>query len=156
MKRERKLSVAWAVLYILCAVFGFIPARTDFQLVLEIGLAIGFFVPPAMLLYDAAAKEDSRWIHRIFVLSIVSLALSLLFLVLNFLSIYFSRGLGNAVYYILNLVSVPMLCFQFWLVSLFGWACLMMVCRQELQKIKAKETAARLEAKKKARRKKRK
>jgi len=60
------------------------------------------------------------------ILAILSLSLSLIALVANFLSILGTEALGNALYVVLVLVSVPMVCGQYWVMSLFLWACLLM------------------------------
>ncbi len=142
MCKQLKLSIAWAVMYIICVVFSFIPAGNDLLTVLEAALALGFFIPPALLLHYAVITGKKTTLIRIRNLCFASLGSTLALLVLNFLSVYFSAEMGTAVYYLLTLVSVPMICSQFWLLSLFVWACFLMVCLQELRKLQQKEAQA--------------
>ena len=62
------------------------------------------------------------------------MTLSLVFLVLNFLSVYFSAHTGLVVYVLLVMFSAPMVCSQIWVLSLFLWACLLMVTLPEIKK----------------------
>ena len=53
------LYTAWAVLFILCAAFGFVPERSGVLQALLTVLSLVFFLPPAMLLYKAAGKTGT-------------------------------------------------------------------------------------------------
>lgn len=139
MTKQMKLSIAWIAMYVVCTVFGFIVPVNDLLLVVQIALALGFFIPPALLLHYAIATERKKTVLILRNISLASLGLTLVFLVLNFLSIYFPLGVGTALYYILIFVSAPMVCSQRWLLSLFCWACLLMVCLQEQKKGKKKK-----------------
>ena len=61
-------------------------------------------------------------------LSVASLALTLVLLVVNFLSVGASKAAGDVLYVLLIILSAPMVCGQVWVLSLFLWACLLMVC----------------------------
>lgn len=50
------LYTAWAVLFILCAAFGFVPERSGVLQALLTVLSLVFFLPPAMLLYKAVER----------------------------------------------------------------------------------------------------
>lgn len=132
--KNKKLSIAWAVLYGFCAAFGFIPTPDGVLMALMVTLSLAFFVPPAMLLYRAVPREDWQTIRRIRNLSILSLGSTMTMLILNFLSVGASAAVGNVLYWLLILVSAPMVCGQFWAVSLFLWACLLMVSLSALKK----------------------
>ena len=134
--KNKKLSIAWAVLYGFCAAFGFIPTPDGVLMALMVTLSLAFFVPPAMLLYRAVPREDWQTIRRIRNLSILSLGSTMTMLILNFLSVGASAAVGNVLYWLLILVSAPMVCGQFWAVSLFLWACLLMVTIAQLNKRK--------------------
>ena len=73
------LYTAWAVLFILCAAFGFVPERSGVLQALLTVLSLVFFLPPAMLLYKAAGKTRKT----VGLLSAVSLGATLVMLVLN-------------------------------------------------------------------------
>lgn len=122
---KKLLFALWGVLFILCAVVGFLPA-------FEGGLipALLFFLPPAVLLY----KADTETAKLIRNLSALSLGITLVTLVLNFMLALSSEGMGNALYYILVVVSTPMVASGYWVLSLFLWACLLMVSLKKCQK----------------------
>lgn len=118
----------WGVLYILCAALGFVTGVEGALNVLLILLALAFFVPPAMLLYAAGKNGDIRGVKRIRNLSCLSLLGTLVLMVLNILTaVEGSESLGNAMHALLVMVSSPMYCARNGLVSLFLWACLLMV-----------------------------
>ena len=70
------------------------------------------------------------------ILFLLSLGLTLASILLNFLSIQASKDWGLVLNWILILVSTPMVCSQIWVLGLFGWACLLMVCLKYLRKNK--------------------
>ena len=55
-------------------------------------------------------------------------------LVVNFLSYEASAAAGTVLYWLLILVSTPMICSQVWVVGLFGWALLLFTCLKYLKK----------------------
>ena len=120
------LSCAWGILSILCAALGFIanPAGgLKFALVL---LGVLSFVPGAMLLAEGYRKESRKTVFAVRWISFASLILTLIFLVAFFLCAAFaSETTVNVVFTILSLVSTPMMCCQYWVVSLFLWGCLL-------------------------------
>ena len=125
----KMLYIVWAILFALTAVLGFLfpdaegaPAR----IALLVTAAV-FFLPPWLILRKSR-KEEKRF-HRWLVgfLSMASIVLTVVLLVANFLSVGGSAQLGRILNSFLILVSAPMLiCFN-WAVSLFLWACLLMV-----------------------------
>lgn len=121
------LKALWVGMYILCAVLGFLPPQEGFSYWMLLFFSLAFFVPPALLLWQAKKEKNYREIRLVRNLSLLSLGLTLVLMVANFLSIWAtSLVLGDVLYWVLNLVSVPMLCSQSWVVSLFFWACLLM------------------------------
>jgi multidrug efflux pump subunit AcrB len=101
--------------------------------------ALLFFLPPAALLYRAAKEKDSHTLQLIRNLSALSLVLTAVLLVVNFLTALSSEALGNFFHGMLVVVSSPMVCSGHWALSLFCWACLLMVCLQEQKKGKKKK-----------------
>jgi len=57
--------------------------------------------------------------------AIASLSLTLGLLVANMFTVLLSEQTGKLLHEILALVSAPMLCGQYWSISLFLWACLL-------------------------------
>lgn len=125
---NKHLYAAWGVLYILTAALGFIPEADGLAAIGMTLLSILFFVPGFCLLYRGEKK-------RVLILSILSLALTVLFLLLNVWSVGMSRDMGDFLYWVLCLVSAPMFCSRFWILSLFGWACLLMGSLMKLPRL---------------------
>ena len=116
----------WVVEFILCAILGFIHNANAVGKVFQTILSLLFFVPPAILLVDAIRKKERGELLRLIIISAVSLALTMVLLVANVLSVGASKAVGDALYGILIVVSSPMVCSRYWLLSLFLWACLLM------------------------------
>lgn len=131
--RNKTLYILWAALFILCAGLGFIPAPTGFGKWVLVVLAAVFFIPGFVLVKRAGEKKDRRTLALVRNLSILSLALTLLTLVLNIVSVLWSETVGNIFYSILIIVSSPMICGQYWFLSLFLWACLMILSISKLR-----------------------
>ena len=117
--------IAWGVLYLLGAIFPFIPEPEW----LGVLTSLVFFVPPALLLY-----RDSTTARLIRILSITWLALTVFLLVLNILSVTMTELAGTVLYYTMAIFSSPMICGRNWLIALFGWACLLVVSSKILKK----------------------
>ncbi len=126
--KNRSVEIAWGILAAFCLVLGFVPSRDGLFYFLRMLLAIGFFIPPGIFLYRKAH------VRLIFVLSACSLGVTAVLLVLNILAVGATAAAGNMVYYMLVFFSVPMFCGEVWVVSLFLWACLLMVSLQMLRK----------------------
>ena len=116
---NKHLYAAWGVLYILTAALGFIPEPEGPLSVGMTVLSILFFVPGFWLLYRGEKKP-------VLILSVISLVLTALSLLLNVWSVGMTADMGDFLYALLGLLSAPMYCSRFWLLSLFGWACLLM------------------------------
>ena len=113
--KNRSLFIAWAFLFILCAIGGFIPVTKT------AGLSLLFFLPPALLL--RRGNSDER--HLVRNLSALSLVLTVLLLIANFLTAFRSEALGNALHALLTVVGCPIITSGHWAMSLFLWACLL-------------------------------
>ena len=127
MKNNKPYYIAWGALYALCAGLSFIPAPAGALRGLLTVLSVGFFVPPAVILYRAVKGKQWRTVALIRYLSIASLTLTFILLILNFLTFGASQAAGSMVYWLLILASVPMVCSGAWILSLFLWAILLMV-----------------------------
>ena len=118
----KHLSIFWGVLFLLCAGLGFIPEPQGALKGLMTALSVLFFLPPALLLYRSG-RETALLIRN---LSALSLGVTSVTLILNFILAVSSETLGNILHYILVVVSAPMICSGYWVLSLFLWACLLM------------------------------
>ena len=116
--------IAWGILYLLGAIFPFIPEPEW----LGVLTSLVFFVPPAVLLYR---RESIRLIRNI---SIGWLSATVFLLVLNILSVTMTELAGTVLYYTMAIFSSPMICGRNWLIALFGWACLLVVSSKILKK----------------------
>lgn len=124
----------WACLFILCAGLGFIPEpEGSLSAVLSL-LALLFFLPPAWLLYQSGKHRQKDTALLIRNLSLVSLILTVTVLILNFFTAFASQRLGQILHYVLVIVSSPMICSGHWAMSLFLWACLLMVSLRQLKR----------------------
>ena len=131
MKKNTGLYILWAVLYCASVGFSFVGDPTVGEKVFLVALSIGFFVPPFILLYRAKKEESRKTLLALRLISISVLALSVCMLVLNFLSVYFSAHTGLVLYVLLVMFTAPMVCGQYWFLSLFLWAWLMMLTLQK-------------------------
>ena len=117
--KEIVLYVAWLCLYILCVGLGVMASAAEgFGKVMMVLTALIFYIPGICLL--VMGMNDKKVLRRLRAVSIVSLVLTLAALVG-----YFMTG-NNTMFELLAVVSAPMLCGQYWALSLFCWAALMM------------------------------
>ncbi len=112
----------WGGLFLLCAAQGLIPEPQGFLRTMMTALSVAFFIPPAVLL-RRGRQEDRLLIRN---LSLLSLGVTMVTLILNFALAVGSETLGNILYYVLAVVSAPMIASGHWALSLFLWACLLM------------------------------
>ena len=123
--KNQYLFALWGALFILCAGLGFIPEPAGALRILLTALSALFFLPPAVLVWKGRRERNRRQLALVRDLSIVSLSLSVLLLIANFLSAFHSELLGNILHGVLVVVSSPMICSGHWALSLFLWACLL-------------------------------
>ena len=117
------LYFLWGGLYALCAGLGFVTEPGATLRLLMILLSVALFIPPFVL--NRRGNRRVRMLVRN--LSGIWLILTGILLVLNILSALGSETLGNFLYRVLLVVSSPMVCSGSWGLSLFLWACLLMV-----------------------------
>lgn len=132
--KKNTLYALWGGLFIVCAALGFIPAPAGAARVVLSLLSAAFFVPPAILLCRAVKQHDVPTLKLVRNLSALSLGLTLLLVILNILSALGSTLLGDILHGILVIVSSPMICSGQWALSMFAWACLLMVSLSSLWK----------------------
>ena len=124
---KKTLFVLWGVLFVITAVLGFLTAVPQG---IKLVMSILFFLPPAALLWKKE-RDTSALIRN---LSALSLGITLLALILNFVLAVSSETMGNILHAVLTVVSAPMICSGYWVLSLFLWACLLMVSLRNLKK----------------------
>ena len=138
---DRKWIFAlWGGLFAVCAGLGFV-AEPQGALAFLMGLlGLVFFAPPVVLLHRAKMARNIRTAALVRNLSAASLALTVLTLVANVLSIRGSAALGDVLHVVLVIVSTPMFCEQVWVLSLFCWAFLMIAAHKLLKQMKKTQT----------------
>jgi len=125
--KKQTLFALWGGLFVLCAALGFLDAESQALQILKTILSLAFFIPGALLLRHSVRTGDLDTAELVRNFSIASLSLTAALLIANFLSAFASELLGNILYSILIIVSSPMVCSGYWVLSLFLWACLMIV-----------------------------
>ena len=131
---KKLLYALWGSLFILCAGLGFIQEPEGKLQLLLTTVSILFFLPPALLLWDAGKQRDLHTLKLVRNLSALSLGLTLVLLILNFLTAMRSEFLGQVLHYILVIVSSPMICSGHWAMSLFLWACLLITSLKQCKR----------------------
>ena len=131
---NKLLYVLWAVLFIICAALGFIP-EPEGALGSALRLvSVVFFLPPAAILHRAGKSGDPNPVKLVCALAGLSLGLTAGLLVANVLSVAASEAVGTALYYLLVIVSAPMVTCGYWALSLFLWACLLLAGMRMLKR----------------------
>ena len=141
------LFAAWIGMYIMCAVLGFLPPQEGANKWLLVVIALLFFVPPALLVYQGWKQKKDQQMKIVQRISLIVVIATVTMLVFNLLSVALiivmpeetALVLGDVLYDLLILVSTPMLCGQYWGIGLVGWVVLMWCCislRQMLKKEK--------------------
>lgn len=123
--KSKTLFTLWGGLFVLCAALGFIGAPGTALRIFMTLLSVAFFIPGALLLRRSKEQGNREIALLIRNFSAASLILTVVLLIANFLSVLAPKLLGNILYSILIVVSTPMICSGYWVLSLFLWACLM-------------------------------
>lgn len=115
------LYALWAAGFSLCAALGFVPNPAGALRLLLVMAAVASFLPP-WLLIRTGKKHTLRLVRN---LAALWLVLTVVLILANLLSFTGSVVLGNVLYCLLVIVSSPMVCGQYWVIGLFGWAYLL-------------------------------
>lgn len=129
--KKSSLMAVWGIFYIICGGLGFIPEPEGAVRIFLTAISVLFFVPPAILLFDAFTSGDRKTVLLIRRLSALSLGVTLVLLIANFLTALASTWLGNVMHVLLVLCSAPMFCSNYWVLSLFLWAVLLVASMQK-------------------------
>lgn len=115
----------WVCLYILCVGLGTVETIEGIGRVLFILTSLIFFLPGCYLLYLGHKEKKKPMLLRVRIIAICSLSLTMIVFCANVIAVSASSDVGRNLYDLLNLVSAPMFCAQYWIVSIFLWACLL-------------------------------
>ena len=123
--KKSSLYYIWLGVFVLCFGLSLIPTPSSaLSVVLKI-LSVGFFVPPAVLLFQAKQNKDTKTVNWVRLISGLSLGLTVAFIIFNIMAMASPEWVGNLLHYALIFVSVPMQGLGSWALSLFLWACLL-------------------------------
>ena len=125
--KKHHLFALWGGLFVLCAALGFIQNPSNALRALMRILSVAFFIPGGLLLRHSHQTGDKEPAMLVRNFSAASLVLTAILLIANFLCVLAPVWLGNMLHSILIIVSTPMICSGYWVLSLFLWACLMIV-----------------------------
>ena len=123
--KELVLYAVWFCLYILCVGLGTVEEVEGIGKVLFLLTSLIFFLPGVLLLVLAKQENNRKIALRVRIVAICSLALTVIVFCANVAAVSASSGIGGFLNDLLNLVSAPMFCSQYWIVSLFCWASLL-------------------------------
>ena len=123
--KELILYAAWLCLYILCVALGTVEAVEGAGKVFFVLTSLIFFLPGVALLILGRKEKNKKMILRVRIAAICSLALTVIVFCANVIAVGASSQVGSFLNDLLNLVSAPMFSSQYWVLSLFCWACLL-------------------------------
>ena len=123
--KELILYAVWLCFYILCVGLGTVEGMEGVGKVLFVLTSLIFFLPGIALLLLGRQEQNKKMILRVRILCFCSLGLTVAVFCANVAAISASADTGRILYDILNLVSAPMFCSQYWILSIFCWACLL-------------------------------
>jgi hypothetical protein len=115
----------WLCFYVLCVGLGTLEGVNGAAKVIFILTSLIFFLPGIYLLYLGNREKNRKICIRVRITAILSLALTVIVFCANVAAVSASGAVGNFLYDLLNLVSAPMFCSQYWILSIFCWACLL-------------------------------
>lgn len=122
--KEKIAYALWACLYILCVGLSFIAPPQGFGKYILLLIELIFFLPGVWLLIEGIKTRNRKLLRRLRIVCICSLALTLIFMICMLLTA--TTAAGETMAQLLVLVSAPMFCSEYWALSWFLWACLLM------------------------------
>ena len=122
--KELILYAIWLCLYILCVGLGPVGQMAGIGKVFFILTALIFFIPGSILLVMGIREKNKKTVLRVRMIAVCSLVLTVVLFCVNIVAAAAGR-VSPVLHDLLNLVSAPMFCSQYWVISLFGWASLL-------------------------------
>ena len=122
--KELVLYAIWLCLYILCVGLGTVGQMEGIGKVFFILTALIFFIPGIILLVMGIREKNKKTVLRVRMIAVCSLVLTVVLFCVNIVAAAAGR-VSPVLHDLLNLVSAPMFCSQYWVISLFGWASLL-------------------------------
>ena len=124
----------WLCFYILCVGLGTVEDVKGAAKVFFVLTSLIFFLPGIYLLYLGNRENNRKICLRVRIVTIVSLVLTVAVFSGNVIAVSSSAKAGVILYDLLNLVSAPMFCSQYWILSLFCWGCLLSASFMKVEK----------------------
>ena len=121
--KELILYAIWLCLYILCVGLGTVDQMEGIGKVFFILTALIFFIPGIILLVMGIREKNKKTVLRVRIVAVCSLVLTVVLFCVNIVTA--AGRVSPVLHDLLNLVSAPMFCSQYWVISLFGWASLL-------------------------------
>ena len=123
---NRFLGFSWAGLFALCAWLGTVQTTNVVARVALSVIAVLFFVPGALLLYNGLAEKKRGLVLAVRYISLASLVLTTFSFVLTITLVGKAAAAFIFSYYVLRLISSPLFCGRYvWWLILFLWAFLL-------------------------------
>ncbi len=124
--KQKLIYLLWLFLYIICAGLGTLEEEILLLQLFQGLFAALFYVPPALLVVEGLKKR--KYLIQLRVLSILSLVLTLGFMIAQIASAaYGSEAAGTTLNQLYILVAAPMHCLPYGFISIFLWACLLVL-----------------------------
>lgn len=120
-RKEAVLYAVWICLYILCVGLGTVENVQKIGSIFFLLTALIFFIPGVLLLVTGIREKNAKAVIRIRIIAACSLLLTAVVFCANLMAVGASQTVGNFLHELLNLVSAPMFCSQYWIVSLLLW-----------------------------------
>lgn len=133
MKKKTVVYVVWAVWYLICLFLSLGKPPVGWAKAPFVLVGLLFFVPPFYLLY--ISKKGAKTIKLVRTISTVSIATFVVLYALNLMSVNWSVTAGRVLYYLMVVFCAPIMCGQFFAVSLYLWGCLLWACILMLRKL---------------------
>ncbi len=123
--KQKTICLLWLFLYIICIGLGTLEYDILPLQIFQGIFAAAFYVPPVLLVLEGLKNRKYLILPRI--VSIVSLSLTLVLMIAQVFSVYASEATGNLLNQLYILVAAPMHCLPYGFISIFLWACLLLL-----------------------------
>ena len=125
--KKSYVYIAWGVVYAICVGLSYVAPESAFEKALLMLCGLIFFIPPAWLLWRAKRENCRKTLKVLRLISGGALISGTVLLALNMLSVFWGPRAGLVLYVLFTMFAAPMGCIQSWALSLFLWACVLMV-----------------------------
>ena len=122
----RQLYTLWVGLFGITALLGLLfPGPKGLGQALLILLAVGFFLPPWLILAKAKAAGERRHLVIVRCLAAASLAATVVLLCAGIRSLALGEGVGQLIHVLMSILCAPLTCGNYYVIPIFCWATLL-------------------------------